>query len=92
MSDAKPQEVVTLTRREFADLGEYSCSLPTGTRIGKRWKRDANAYRPPVRTSVLGVEFVIPWPEDWILGEYIENPNPEMVGVLWRKIVLQERA
>ena len=31
--------ILRLTSREFAALPEYSCSLPTGTTIGKRWKR-----------------------------------------------------
>lgn len=28
-----------LTRQEFDELLEYSLSVPTGTTIGKRWKR-----------------------------------------------------
>lgn len=30
--------VVVLTAREFKDLLEYSCSVPTGTTTGKMWK------------------------------------------------------
>jgi hypothetical protein len=35
-----PGEDVTLTRAEFDALPEYSTSIPTGTTIGKRWKRN----------------------------------------------------
>jgi hypothetical protein len=35
----KVGEVVYVTRREFNDLLEYSHTLPTGTTIGKTWKR-----------------------------------------------------
>jgi hypothetical protein len=47
----KAEAVVLLTRAEFARLGEYSCSIPTGVTIGKRWKRNLNArgrHRPPL--------------------------------------------
>lgn len=29
----------------FKELSDYSASIPTGTFIGKRWKRNTNAYR-----------------------------------------------
>lgn len=35
----RSQKSVTLTRKEFDDLLEYSSSIPTGTTIGKKWKR-----------------------------------------------------
>ena len=33
-----------LTRAEFDALPEYSCSLPTGTAVGKRWKRHDGSF------------------------------------------------
>ena len=35
-------ETVTLTRKEFADLPEYSLSAPTDVKIGKAWKAFRN--------------------------------------------------
>lgn len=63
-----------LTRDELFELPEYSCSLPTGTIIGKRWRRDVHAYRePPVPAEQ----------HEWQIGEYVEHPDPELVGIVW---------
>jgi hypothetical protein len=79
---------VRLTRREFNDLPEYSWTLPTGTTIGKRWKRNAyDLCKIPI--NVWCLRFVFPHPPLWILGEYVE-PTPDMppdcVGIEWSRI------
>lgn len=61
-----------LTQREFDPLPEYSCSIPTGTTIGKRWKRHEGAYDQRFRAA--GGK---PW---WIIGEYIEAADPKKGG------------
>jgi hypothetical protein len=33
-------ETAVMDKEYFEALGEYSCSLPTGTYVGKRWKRN----------------------------------------------------
>lgn len=80
---------VRLTSSEFNALGEYSCSLPTGVTVGKRWKRNANAYRQadPDRVDPL-TGMALGWPAEWWLGEFIEDPDPKMVGIIWRPIEL----
>jgi hypothetical protein len=97
------KKLVVLTKREFDELGEYSCSLPTGTTVGRRWKRDMNAYRQPT-CFFLHVCDGRPEPsfrgEDWWMGEYAADPKakirddgtPETVRILWSKIVLSEEA
>lgn len=55
---------IVITSCELDRLLEYSTSLPTGTTIGKRWKR-----------LTAGGE--------WVIGEYVEHPNPETVGIRW---------
>ena len=67
---------VMLTRREFDALPEYSCSLPTGTTVGKRWKR-----RCPYRIQTDP-------PNEWYLGEYVESYLPGQIGIEWTKILL----
>jgi hypothetical protein len=81
-----------ISRAAFEKLGEYSCSLPTGPRVGFRWKRNNNAFRPPVRFEVLGVEFIVPWPEEWWMGEAVEDPDPKYVGIRWRRLMIKEGA
>lgn len=67
---------IRLTQAEFSALPEYSCTIPTDVVIGKRWRRDANAY-----TS----KFFQPAPE-WWLGEYIIGPTLDTYTIIWRPI------
>lgn len=60
-----------MTQSEFDALLDYSASLPTGTTIGKQWKR-RNDYHDESK--------------GWMLGEYVEHPNPDLVGIRWRQI------
>ena len=81
-------EIEYLTQTEFDELLEYSISIPTGTTIGKRWKRHIYTFK------VKGKEFnagYIPHDgtfvsDEWWLGEYIEDPIPNQVGIRWREI------
>lgn len=67
-----------ITRREFDDLKNYSCSIPTLTTVGKRWKR-AKEYSRQTDN-----------PRDWILCEYVEldPPNPDRVGIRYSQIAI----
>lgn len=64
-------EVVTLTQHGFDCLFEYSTTLPTGKTIGKRWKR--YLFAGPAKGT-------------WVMGEYVEDPDPSMVGISWSRI------
>ena len=48
------EEALVLTRSELEELLEYSCSLPTGTTIGKKWRRDNNEPLRYHRNNVGG--------------------------------------
>ena len=88
------EEVEYLTQKQFDNLYEYSGSVPTGTTIGKRWKRNRNAYRIlRVRRHFIFWKKKIPWEPDWYLGEYEEMspPDPKNVNIKWRKIIIEER-
>lgn len=64
--------IIELTQEQFDKLSEYSCSIPTGTTIGKRWKR-GEPYCGP-RTH-------------WYMGEYQQHPtNPNLVLIVWKEI------
>jgi len=94
----KPPPIVKLTPREFDELLEYSTTLPTGTTIGKRWKRNQNMMRYPICSHLD------PWsgtkePDfrgepDWWMGEFIPDPDPKRdrdgkpltIGIRWSKI------
>ena len=70
------EEEVVLSETEFKELRQYSCTLPTGTTVGKQWKRNENAYGP-----TRGPE------PDWWMGEYIDHEDPERIGIHWRRII-----
>lgn len=64
-----------LTRAEFDALPEYSASLPTGTTVGKRWKR---------LNGVHDYEFMASGGEPvWMIGEFVEIGDPTAVGINW---------
>ena len=85
--DAFP--AICLSPSDLAALREYSRTLPTGTTIGKRWKRNANdGLRFPI--DVWGLCFVFPGPPRWMMGEYAESALPGMVDILWYRIEVAE--
>lgn len=69
----KPSAVM-LSRDDFNKLPEYSCSLPTGTTTGKRWKRKV--------VDAKGTQ--------WIMGEYgevfLNEKGEERIVITWRDI------
>lgn len=62
-----------ITPTELADLLEYSCSIPSGAIIGKRWRRNLNAYRK----DRIGV------PAEWMIGEFVDIGSDKEVGIVW---------
>jgi hypothetical protein len=76
-----------MTLREFEDLLDYSCSLPTGTTPGKRWKR-SDVYAVYARGGV--------GPLHWRMGEYgtdiQADPRGDRFGktidIIWRSILI----
>jgi hypothetical protein len=69
---------VRLTRAAFDALPEYSGTLPTGTTIGKRWRRRV----PFSRASPSYV------PARWFMGEYVHDRDAPAgsVAIVWREI------
>ena len=87
---AEEVELVELTRREFDELPEYSCTLPTGTTIGKKWKCNRNAYRGRDTAISDAEEKITGIPINWWMGTYVDHPDPKLVGIKWQKIQLKE--
>jgi len=69
------RDTILLTTDEFDSLPEYSSSLPTGTTIGKRWICK-NDYDNESK--------------GWVMGEYVDHPDPSKVGILWRDIKIRD--
>lgn len=73
---------IVLTKKEFDQLPEYSCSLPTGTTIGKKWKRNDLAFVSSAHDPRTGNSI-----QKWYLMEYVEHPDPKLVGINTKKII-----
>lgn len=70
-------EVERISRSLFDKLPEYSCTIPTGTTIGKVWRRKKDYYDES---------------KGWLIGEYVTDPqgDPKMVGIQWREPLIIE--
>jgi hypothetical protein len=68
-----------LSLRAFQSLPEYSISTPTGTAVGKVWKRDLNFYRQFGPGAI------------WIICEYLDHAiDPNLVTIDFRRPVTRE--
>lgn len=67
---------------ELESIDEYSCSLPTGTTIGKMWKRDMN--------EAERYHTGRPLPEEWVVAMYIPDDRPDSVGIVWFNVELRQ--
>lgn len=83
---------IVLSSDEFAKLPEYSCSLPTGTTVGRRWKCNVNAFRRPDPEldqvdPLTGAKLSLP--AEWWHGEFVPSSVPKTIGIEWHPIVVK---
>lgn len=71
-----------IKRDEFFALPEYSCSIPTGTRVGKIWRANLMAYNPTARPVQMALDHgrrVVRYrhPDLWVVKAYAvcDDPN-----------------
>lgn len=86
-----------ISRDELRRLPNYSCTLPTGPRVGFRWRRDlhepkrfaANHEKPLCLTDEQldrWEAFKQKWKDiepEWVIGEATHSDEPGMVGIVW---------
>lgn len=63
--------IAVVDREAFDALLDYSGSVPTGTMVGKRWKRRRDYHDES---------------KGWLMGEYAEHPDPELIHIIWRDL------
>jgi len=70
-----------LTPAQFFELPEYSCTYPTGTTTGKRWRRLDGAHDHSfIRRGGK---------PQWMIGEYGEpTPDGKSVKLIWWRPVI----
>ena len=79
---------IVLSRDEFNALPEYSCSLPSGTIVGKRWR----ANRHSGTLYGWGPARRCPAHPNWWMGEYYDIGSETRIGIRWTRIVLADEA
>ena len=82
--EALSQTETVISREELAKLGEYSCTLPTGTTIGKRWRRNVNAFKsvlPSGQQNPHGPRQRLE--PEWMIGEYYDIGSEIGVRFTW---------
>lgn len=57
-------------------LGGYDMTLPSGTRIGKRWTREELNWAQATRTRTM-TRFI---------GTYVPSKRADTVGIVWTKV------
>jgi hypothetical protein len=72
------EKTATIPLEHLEDLDDYSCTVPSGTVIGKVWRR----HEPYSRSTGNGA---------WWLGEYAKCADPEMVTIIWRELFIVVR-
>lgn len=89
MSDTHPVDrlpKLRISAREFEALPEYSCSVPTGTTPGKRWKRLDGVYDRSFMARGGKPR--------WMVGEY--DPacpsDAKTIQIFWYRPIIQIRA
>lgn len=71
-----------ISAAEFDRLPTYSL-IPTGTIIGKRWRRDDAESRGRWGSTRSG--------KRWLVGEYVELGSKDYVGIRWYEPVIVDR-
>jgi hypothetical protein len=66
------EKIAKITAPILDQIMEYSCSLPTGTKIGKIWKRDIN-------WSTVGKD------PEWYIGHYFKQDGKDTL-IEWYKV------
>jgi hypothetical protein len=91
------EKTALMTEKELEALPEYSLSLPTGTTIGKRWKRQK--YRSTgIPVNDFGYDkqgYFVMEKDGWLMGEYAEDNTPPdrlhpngWVRIIWRNVIV----
>lgn len=83
------EHTALMDQESFDDLLEYSCTIPTQTTIGKRWKHgqcsctDLHSTHPKYRRYGTCKEH-----NTWFMREYEESDNTERVKIHAREIII----
>ncbi len=84
------ERTTTMSKAELEALPEYSTTVPTGVCAGKRWRRNQFAAVRWLHFEVCGIEFRVPAPKVWWLGEYVPVADDERAfDIRWSKVEVE---
>lgn len=83
-------ESIFLTQKEFDELLEYSTSVPTGTAVGKIWKRGVYVFKQNGKVYNAGYlphgcELI---EKKWFHCQYVKSEKLEHVDIKLKEIVV----
>lgn len=77
-----PLPMLSMALLQLALLPEYSCSVPTGVVVGKRWRR----HQPDRRSDTCHQLHDC---GHWIVGEYVAGPD-NSIAIQWSRVKVRE--
>lgn len=89
IEEPKEEKIIQLTKVEFDALLSYDVSIPTGTLMGKRWKRrrwDPARACAKCASCKMGIKCGRGWIDEWDMGEFVPDPGKGMIGIAWKEI------
>ncbi len=86
-------ETICLIKKEFDDLPEYSTSNPTGTTIGKVWKRKSYVFKIKGKGDKIfscgylpsNVELI---EVEWFHCQYLKSKEPGYIDIKLKQILI----
>ena len=79
---------IPLSKKQFDNLLDYSTSIPTGTTIGKQWKRQLWDWEFPCPSGNGTGSGNRVWSGKWQLVEYTWHKDPNLVGIKYKNIII----
>jgi hypothetical protein len=76
-------QTLKLSLAELSQLPEYSCTLPTGTILGKRWRRNVTPGHNGSASREVDPDAT------WIVGEYVESTERGYVAIKWYRVAIK---
>lgn len=93
-SPVKNNSPIEMGQSYFDSLDDYSCTLPSGTYVGKRWKRRTpyrampHSYFENYKGRLVDLDQV----PTWTMGEFYDIGSADSIGINWRPIVVVNSA
>lgn len=83
------EKTATMSEETFNRLLNYSSTFPTGTYVGKMWKRGGGRTEEQELLEYAAPGYLEEVPPNWWLCWYADHPEPGQIAIHYREIVLR---